>query len=612
MKHSSRVIVGFLTLSLVALITIVVFGVGIAMQGTAERSWSAALPGVLRLVWLPLLGIAALAGWTVAALNWREPEPAAVEPTAAEPVPPAEPPAADASLDIDALLTLDQILARSLDADVVVPPALAALGEATQADVVSCIIIRPEDGAPRAYGTHGADSADRFQQITHVLYRHMREIDTLRLDSASEIGAYTGDSAGLGGIVATALRDERRIQGVIWVGYVEAVPPPAAQLVPQAAGRIAAFLTRARVAAAAERGYRQMAGVLASTREPIAVIDSTDRFILINRAMEKAFDLNNRAVTQRAVRDVVRRADLRDVLLADAATVKGRQIPLVAAVERDSGRSIDLALQNDVPLYSLSAAEVTGQDGRSIGRVVVFHDMTQSVSQVKTQLVQTLAHDIRRELAQINSALYFARRGDLTAEQSQALTQIGDHGDRIGRVLTELLDLDRIRAGGLLLEPVAIDTLLHEIWLAYTRRAGQQGGSLARDATTGCIVMGDSSLLRTAIDNLLELSLRRTAGQGTITLGAQREAERVVVYVADEGPGLPRSDLPRAFDRYQRASRVPYSSEFGTSLAIPLAIAEKHGGRAWVERDLGVGTRYLLALPLADAVDGPAAAGPAK
>ncbi|HTZ98688.1 MAG TPA: ATP-binding protein, partial [Candidatus Aquilonibacter sp.] len=115
------------------------------------------------------------------------------------------------------------------------------------------------------------------------------------------------------------------------------------------------------------------------------------------------------------------------------------------------------------------------------------------------------------------------------------------------------------------------------------------------------MVRGDASLLRDVLQNLIDNAIQYTSEGGRIQVSASVGARDVVVCVADTGIGIPLADQERIFERFYRVDAARSREAGGTGLGLSIAkhIVEAHGGRLWVESEVGRGSKFFFSVPLA-------------
>jgi len=114
-------------------------------------------------------------------------------------------------------------------------------------------------------------------------------------------------------------------------------------------------------------------------------------------------------------------------------------------------------------------------------------------------------------------------------------------------------------------------------------------------------VLGNPVRLRQMAANLIGNAIKYTRLRGKIVVRLLVEGDQLLFHVSDNGPGIPAADQPYIFDKFYRASNVPFDTPgSGLGLAIVKSIVENHQGRIWVESTIGHGTTFTVVLPVAD------------
>jgi signal transduction histidine kinase len=113
-------------------------------------------------------------------------------------------------------------------------------------------------------------------------------------------------------------------------------------------------------------------------------------------------------------------------------------------------------------------------------------------------------------------------------------------------------------------------------------------------------VEADGALLHQAVYNLVENAIKYTPNGGSISIRARTEPDHLIFEVEDSGIGIAAEDKPRLFEKFYRSKQREARAQQGTGLglAIVRSIAESHGGKVWVESELGKGSTFFLQIPL--------------
>jgi two-component system, NtrC family, sensor histidine kinase KinB len=252
------------------------------------------------------------------------------------------------------------------------------------------------------------------------------------------------------------------------------------------------------------------------------------------------------------------------------------------------------------------ASPVLGEGGGVLGATVVLQDVTRlrRFDELKNDLVATVAHEFRTPLTSLRMAIHLCVEGavgPVTEQQLDLLSAAREDCERLQRIVDDLLDLARIRAGLLELSPgpLEVSTLLENA-LAGVRSAAEQAGvKLTAHAEPGSeSLVADKERLGLALQNLLSNAVRHTSSGGSVTLTAAQDEEGMRFSVKDTGQGVAAEYLPRLFDRFFRVPGGGGGSA-GLGLSIVKDVAEAHGGRVGVESVLGKGSTFWLTVPAA-------------
>jgi two-component system sensor histidine kinase KdpD len=229
--------------------------------------------------------------------------------------------------------------------------------------------------------------------------------------------------------------------------------------------------------------------------------------------------------------------------------------------------------------------------------------------EMKTALMASISHDLKTPLASIKAAVssLLDESVSWSPEDIDAFNRtIDSQADRLSRVISDILDLNRIESGSVQpdQEPVSALELLgraRDLTLLESK-----GREITIDAPASLRALTDESLIRQALVNLIENAIKYSRPGGAIHLSAEREAGNAVFRVKDEGPGIAEGDLPYVFERFYRAEehsgRVKGS---GLGLTIVRAFVELCGGEIEVDSS-PAGTNFSIRLPAAQGLEVPA------
>ena len=255
------------------------------------------------------------------------------------------------------------------------------------------------------------------------------------------------------------------------------------------------------------------------------------------------------------------------------------------------------------------AAVVRDASGHAVRLTGTIQDLTEQrqVQRMKDGFVALISHELRTPLTSIKGALGLLASGAVGSlpEKAQRMVEIADvSSDRLTRLINDVLDVDKLAAGGLALElgthPAGelVDTAVAEMG-AMARTAGVE---LVVTGSEGAVEADGDRVVQT-LNNLLSNAVKFSPPGSTIEVGTRREGAMVVFAVADHGRGIPQDKLASVFDRFHQVEAADGKAKGGTGLGLAICkgIVEQHGGRIWVTSDPGRGSTFEFTLPAAGA-----------
>jgi two-component system phosphate regulon sensor histidine kinase PhoR len=242
--------------------------------------------------------------------------------------------------------------------------------------------------------------------------------------------------------------------------------------------------------------------------------------------------------------------------------------------------------------------------------VIVLHDITalRKLERIRRDFVANVSHEFRTPLTAIQGFAETLLAGAVNDPQNRDrfLGIILEHARRLARLTEDLLKLSQMDAERLELElrPVSVSQLVESCYETARRRAAEKELNLSLDLPERLPdVSGDARRLQEVLQNLLDNAIQYTLPGGKIVLSAEANNEEVIFTVADTGIGIPQADQPRIFERFYRVDVARSREAGGTGLGLAIAkhLIEGHGGRIWVESEVGVGSKFHVSVPVFDA-----------
>jgi len=351
-----------------------------------------------------------------------------------------------------------------------------------------------------------------------------------------------------------------------------------------------------------EEGTKSQA-ILTSIADGVVVSNTEGRIILVNPAAERILGTAGKQLIGRDFHT-----------LFSAFNAQGRE-EATAAMETllstsDSGVSkvFKTILEIDNRVIHAHLSPVLTRREEFLGVVIIFRDITKEVEadRAKSEFVSTVSHELRTPMTAIKGytdLLYAGAVGPINTEQKRFLQIIKSNTDRLTALINDLLDISRVETGRVRFEPkpVQIGEVIADVVNALAGQAEVKRQTLTYEVMGGLPeIMGDRDRLNQVLTNLVSNAIRYTPEEGTIEVRAYLVEGAVRVDVRDTGIGIAPEDLGRIFERFYRADHPMVQETSGTGLGLPIVkmFVEMHGGRVWVESELGKGSTFTFILPV--------------
>jgi signal transduction histidine kinase len=226
----------------------------------------------------------------------------------------------------------------------------------------------------------------------------------------------------------------------------------------------------------------------------------------------------------------------------------------------------------------------------------------EEAARLKEDFISAAAHDLKTPLTTlVAQAQFLERRAEANPAAPADLSgikRIVREGRRLSALVIELLDAARLEQGRLVGEREPVD--LVELARNVAIRDDYQGRRIKVSAEAPVVGSYDPRRIGQVIENLVENAVKYSPDTSEIRIGVAQQNGQARIDVSDQGIGIPPEDLPQIFDRFHRASNVDDRrfAGMGLGLFICKGIVEQHGGRIWVESQVGAGSTFHIALPV--------------
>ncbi|MCM5680470.1 CHASE2 domain-containing protein [Schlegelella sp. S2-27] len=331
-----------------------------------------------------------------------------------------------------------------------------------------------------------------------------------------------------------------------------------------------------------------------SLADVVLVADPQGRVLLANEAAARYFSAS---VQQLQDRDV-------DALFADRLRLPDRSpLPPVVPVVREQAleRHVVDVQQRDLLLKCLPRR---AQDGTVVGSIVSLVDISavQQVQRQREEALRFISHDMRAPQSSILTLIELQRLDPVP--DPQVFERIEAHARRTLALADDFVHLARAQSDAYEFTTVDLCDVIVDAADRFWDQARARGVEIVTEASNGpCMSRADRDLLTRAVANLVDNALKYGPRGGRITCALQRDGDRHVISVKDEGPGIAQDQQASLFEQFKRLGRDTRTSGAGLGLAFVQAVVTRHRGTVWVCSLPGAGAEFRMSLQAVDVLD---------
>jgi two-component system phosphate regulon sensor histidine kinase PhoR len=327
--------------------------------------------------------------------------------------------------------------------------------------------------------------------------------------------------------------------------------------------------------------------VLQKMTDGVFIVDEQGDIQLVNPAAEKMFSISQSTAIKKPLIEVVRH----------------HQPVEMWQYCRDSGetQSVDFEVGNRLSLQGIATSLGPAISGSTL---LLFRDLTRQrqIETMRRDFISNVSHELRTPLAALKALTETLQAGALEDPPAahRFLEQMETEVDSLSLMVSELLELSRIESGRVPLDRVSTRPI--EIVNPAYERLRLQAERAGLTLTIECPedlhpVLADATRVQQVVVNLLHNAIKFTPSGGQVLVRADQEEQAVLFSVTDTGIGIATEDLARIFERFYKVDRSRATSGTGLGLAISRHLVEAHGGRIWVESEVGKGSTFNFTIP---------------
>lgn len=392
-------------------------------------------------------------------------------------------------------------------------------------------------------------------------------------------------------IAVSFIRNEQKF-GAVWAAYDQPhnFSKTDIQFFEQMSGEIQKHLALNLQFKAVEKALNKAMETINKLPQPVFTIDSSHNLGFINEAGFRVPGIVNE---QQANEEIERKLTFK---------------PLDEFLQQVDGPNISTKEIEFPNKHSYQVSVVPLEKEGKGHRLIVLQDSTAEKDRLQKQndFIGTVSHDMRSPLTLIKGYINMLEMvGALNDQQKDFVQKIVINVDSMTKLVNNILDIERLESGvGLKKELTSPEEILDEAIADLRPAAVQKNISVdcAKETTEKFIV--DRFLLKQALYNLVENGIKYSAVGGKVDIRLTKKDNNIEFIIQDHGVGIAPIDLPKIFDKKYRNNLRNQDQNRGAGLGLSIvqSIAERHGGKAWVESQLGKGSTFHLEIPVVESV----------
>lgn len=366
------------------------------------------------------------------------------------------------------------------------------------------------------------------------------------------------------------------------------------------------------LAASARKAYEQasaaeerLRSLIEHSPAEIFIKDAEGHYLMANSTLLRRFGITNfRDARGKTDADLLAPEIARQLMQNDRTVLETLKPAEFEETLPTPGGKSSVTLTVKFPILSRSG-EVMGIGGIATDITQRKHrrDELEKAIRTRDEVLAVVSHDLKNPLNGIKLNATLLSRYDCVPENEgkfkQGLDRIQRAVEQMARLIQDILDVNKIEAGGIETELSEVDAveLAQSTVADFEELARTKGISLESSSPTArCMARLDPHRMQRVLANIIGNAIKFTPQNGKVCVSVDCDGPNVIFKVTDTGPGIPQESLPHIFDRYWQAKET---SKKGTGLGLPIAkgIVEAHGGSVLAESKLGRGTIFTIKVP---------------
>ncbi len=341
--------------------------------------------------------------------------------------------------------------------------------------------------------------------------------------------------------------------------------------------------------------------ILDSLTSGILAVDLQGHVLFVNRTLCQWLGMGRHACMNRPAQELFRFLE---------PHVSPRRAPLFRLDprndgERTSSREIEWNDGGSTTHLREDGAPLRDPSGKLAGRLFAYHDLSweKTVDQIKSEFISIASHELRTPTTALKGSLELILSGcagEINTEARELLEVAHSGGERLIRLINNILDLSKIEAGQIKLNLRLMDltNAVESVMRHLKILASQDGITFALERSPDLpMILGDRDRIEQVITNLLSNAIKFSPANGEVKIDLFGNGEAVYCSVSDQGCGIEQKNLERVFGKFEQVGAPQRGRGTGLGLAITHALVTEHRGKIWVESEVGKGSRFIFCLP---------------
>ncbi|MBX7259469.1 MAG: cell wall metabolism sensor histidine kinase WalK [Candidatus Hydrogenedentes bacterium] len=351
-----------------------------------------------------------------------------------------------------------------------------------------------------------------------------------------------------------------------------------------------------------ERQRNELEAVLSSMVEGVVAVDTEERILNINTAAAELFHVVPAKAVGKMLHEVIRNTEVQRIAES------------VHRVNEPIARDILLTYQTERFVH-VHATPLANADGKSIGGLIVFHDITElrRLENARRDFVSNVSHELKTPITSIKGYAETLLDGALDEREDarRFVEIITRQADRLYSLIEDLLNLSRLEQGSerdeIQKEWVQARQIVEAAVLQCQEKASAKGITIRAESDEDTSVRANAALLQLAVENLLDNAIKYSDENTEVEAEVRKRGNQLTIRVRDHGCGIAKEHLHRIFERFYRVDKARSRKLGGTGLGLAIVkhIARAHHGQATVDSAPQKGSTFCIHIPCGglDALD---------